>query len=71
VNTINPKKLYLSKWTAVRPINKEKHFLVSKITFDEEGCVEECVIEAVMTKRADAIDWNSLKDSTQWLQGWL
>ena len=30
-NQINPKKLRLSKWTAVNPKEKEKHFLVTKV----------------------------------------
>jgi len=71
MNMINPKKLQLSKWTALKPINKEKHFLVIELELDEEGGVEECVIEAVMTKRAQAIDWRELKDDSRWLQGWL
>ena len=30
-NPIHPKKLLLSKWTAVMPENKEKHFMVIKV----------------------------------------
>ena len=55
-NKFNPKKLHHSKWTAVKPVNKEKHFLVSKVTFDEEGDVESCVIEAVISSNAYSID---------------
>jgi tryptophan-rich hypothetical protein len=70
VNTINPKKLLNSKWTAVSPSNKEKHFLVTEVKFDEEGNVIYCLIEAIMSHRAESIEWLSLKDPTQWLQGW-
>jgi hypothetical protein len=28
---LNPQKLRLSKWTAVNPQEKEKHFLVTKV----------------------------------------
>ena len=28
---LNPKKLLLSKWTAVTPTSKEKHFVVIKV----------------------------------------
>lgn len=70
MNPINPKKLLNSKWTAVIPTNKEKHFMITEIEFDEEGLVIACAIEAVMTKRLIAIDWRDLKDSEQWLQGW-
>ena len=37
MNNINPGKLLNSKWTAVNPVNKEKHFLVTEIALDEEG----------------------------------
>jgi hypothetical protein len=30
MNNINPKKLLNSKWTAVTPVNKEKHFMNSE-----------------------------------------
>ena len=69
-NKFNPKKLHHSKWTAVKPVNKEKHFLVSKVTFDEEGDVESCVIEAVISKNAYSIDWTELKNPNKWTQGW-
>jgi hypothetical protein len=35
MNKINPKKLLKSKWTAVTAVNKEKHFIISEIEFDE------------------------------------
>tara|TARA_R110002012_G_scaffold61546_2_gene161451 strand:- start:2528 stop:2743 length:216 start_codon:yes stop_codon:yes gene_type:complete len=70
MHQINPKKLLNSKWTAVRPQNKEKHFIVSEVEFDEEGAVLACCIEAVMTRRAIPIDWQDLKNTGQWQQGW-
>ncbi|MEM5499362.1 TIGR02450 family Trp-rich protein [Paraglaciecola mesophila] len=70
MHQINPKKLLNSKWTAVRPQNKEKHFIVSEMEFDEEGAVLVCCIEAVMTKRVIFIDWQELKNTSQWHQGW-
>ena len=70
MNRINPKKLLNSKWTAVKPQNKEKHFMITEVEFDEEGDVIHCLIEAVMTKNERAIDWQDLKDDSQWLQGW-
>lgn len=70
MNKINPKKLLNSKWTAVKPTNKEKHFLVTEIEFDEEGLVISCSIEAVMSKRVISINWHDLKDEDLWLQGW-
>ena len=70
MNQINPRKLLRSKWTAVSPINKEKHFLITDIEFDEEGVVIHCEIEAVMSKRTQLIDWRQLKEQDVWLQGW-
>ena len=70
MNKINPKKLLNSKWTAVNPQRKEKHFVVSEVEFDEEGNVISCFIEAVMSKRSDAIDWHDLKDESNWVHGW-
>jgi len=70
MNRINPKKLLNSKWTAVNPTKKEKHFLITDVEFDEEGIVILCCIEAVFTKRSESIDWRNLKDESYWLAGW-
>ncbi|WP_374972985.1 TIGR02450 family Trp-rich protein [Spongiibacter marinus] len=70
MNPINPKKLLHSKWTAVKPVNKEKHFMVTDVEFDEEGAVVDCVIEAVMSKSTESIDWTVLKNTDNWRQGW-
>jgi tryptophan-rich hypothetical protein len=67
---INPKKLMRSKWTSTSPKNKEKHFLVTDVAFDEEGIVISCVLESVMSKTEYAINWRDLKDITKWRQGW-
>lgn len=70
-NQINPNKLLLSKWTAVTPLRKEKHFLVTKLLRDELEIVTGCVLEAVLTQRAQVLDWRVLQDETCWRQGWL
>lgn len=70
MHRINPKKLLHSKWTAVQPVNKEKHFMVTELKFDEEDHVMHCLLEAVLTKREEAIDWHDLKNTEQWRQGW-
>ena len=70
MNKINPKKLLNSKWTAVTPVKKEKHFLVTEVEFDEQGDVVHCLIEAVMTNRSEPIIWQELKNSETWRQGW-
>ena len=70
MNKINPKKLLGSKWTAVTPVNKEKHFMVTEVEFDDEGVVISCSIEAVMTKRLMLLNWEDLKDDQSWVHGW-
>lgn len=70
MNKITPKKLLHSKWTAVKPVNKEKHFMITDMKFDDEGNVILCEIEAVMSKRAQEINWRQLKNQNMWLQGW-
>ena len=70
MNQINPAKLLRSKWTAVRPEDKEKHFLVVDVDFDEEGVVIFCLLEAIVSKRTRDIDWRDLKNSDNWKQGW-
>ena len=67
---INPSKLLNSKWTAVKPLRKEKHFLVTELEFDEEGDVVHCLIEAVISNRSAPIQWRELKNDEKWLQGW-
>ncbi|WP_366652718.1 MULTISPECIES: TIGR02450 family Trp-rich protein [unclassified Methylophaga] len=70
VNRINPAKLHHSKWTAVNPIKREKHFLVSDIEFDEDGSVTSCKLEAIISKQLYSIDWTELKNQEKWIQGW-
>ncbi len=59
-----------SKWTATSPKNKEKHFVVTEMELDEDGNVVKCVIEAVMSKREQKMNWQDLKDPELWRQGW-
>lgn len=58
-----------SKWTAVTPSNKERHFIVSEVEIEEELVVS-CRIEAVMSKRSIPINWNELKNDSNWIHGW-
>ena len=67
---LNPNKLLLSKWTAARPQNREKHFLVNELIRDEAGTVLQVELQAVLTRRSEQIDWRQLQDDEVWLSGW-
>ena len=67
---INPEKLLLSKWTAVHPQHKEKHFLVTKVIRNEEQYIVACLLEALINHHEYEFDWQQLKDMSIWLPGW-
>ncbi len=67
MNHLHPDKLLHSKWTAVTPQNKERHFVVCNIV-DYKN--QRCQIEAVLTRHRYIIDWQQLRDDKQWLTGW-
>jgi len=66
---LNPKKLRLSKWTAVHPRNQEKHFLVTRVINPKAPAdrIEQVVMEAVLTRRHFTLSWTGLADKKQWL----
>ena len=72
-NALSPKKLLHTKWTAVVPRNKEKHFLVTKVIepIPPGSPVVSIEIEAVHSKRTRVIAWRELKDALQWRRGWV
>jgi len=71
--SLQPKKLLLSKWTAVAPLSKDKHFLVTKVVLPEieGGRVEWIDLEAVHSKSTRRMQWTALRDATQWVRGWV
>ena len=70
MNPINPGKLLNSKWTAVNPQNREKHFIVTKCPIEKGGQVEHIEIEAVLTRNTYRIHWHDLRDGGRWEVGW-
>ena len=72
-NTLSPKKLLHTKWTAVEPINKEKHFLVTRTVepVPPGSPVVSVEIEAVHSGRTRLIAWRELKDAARWRRGWV
>ena len=73
MNPLNPKKLLLTKWTAVTPVARQKHFLVSKVVEPEQPTdpIELREIEAVFSKATQVIPWRELQNDSVWRQGWL
>ena len=73
MNPLNPKKLLLTKWTAVKPVAKQKHFLVSRVIQPDIATdpIESVEIEAVFSKATQVIPWRELEDDGGWRQGWV
>ena len=73
MNPLNPKKLLLSKWTAVTPVAKQKHFLVSRVIKPEMPTdpIELVEIESVFSKAPQVIALRDLQDAEVWRQGWV
>ena len=70
---LNPKKLLKSKWTAVLPVNKEKHFMVTKLVMPDslDQPIELIKLEAFYSRRIQLLPWAHLNDSNLWIQGWV
>ena len=73
MNPLHPKKLLLSKWTAVKPVAKDKHFVVVKVIEPElpDAPVEWVELEALFSKRVQRLAWRELRDAAVWRQGWV
>jgi tryptophan-rich hypothetical protein len=73
MNPLNPKKLLLTKWTAVKPIAKQKHFMVSRVIQPDlpTDPIVSVEIEAVFSKATQLITWRELQDCSVWRQGWV
>ena len=70
MHRINPEKLLLSKWTALKPVNRELHFIVTKLLRNDDEKIIGCELEAVINKNSYEIDWQELKDPSNWVMGW-
>lgn len=59
MNPLHPKKLLLTKWTAVEPRNREKHFVVSRVAPPEEpgGAVPWVEFETVEIESSTRCPW--------------
>jgi tryptophan-rich hypothetical protein len=68
---VSPKKLLHSKWTRIQPQNREKHYVINEVEYDEDGRVVLCIIEAIINRREYDIDWRELNDDSVWRAGWI
>jgi tryptophan-rich hypothetical protein len=68
--TITPKKLLNSKWTAVKSIDKQKHWVIIHVEYDDDQSVIECLIQAIINKQETSINWRELNNPEMWTQGW-
>ena len=73
MNPLSSKKLLLTKWTAVKPIAKQKHFLISRLIQPDEPAapIELVEIESVFSKTTQVIKWRELENEEVWRQGWV
>jgi tryptophan-rich hypothetical protein len=66
------KKLLESKWTAVTPVDRELHFVVTRIVpaRSRGGSIEQVELRAVHSGRSRIVAWRELCDAGCWHQGW-
>lgn len=70
-NRFSKAKLPGSKWTAVHPKQREKHFLVlGWVQYRLDERPEKVEIESVLNRRIYEIDYRELKDASRWQMGW-
>ncbi|WP_374497463.1 TIGR02450 family Trp-rich protein [Vogesella indigofera] len=72
MTALSPKKLLHSKWSALAPRDREKHFLVVAVEHDplDAQRVTTITLEAVLSRRHYTLPWRALADSAQWQRGW-
>ena len=70
---IDSKKLLQSKWTAVLPLEKEKHFVVMRVVGSNrsDGKFDQVELRAVHSGRPLIVALHELADRGRWHQGWL
>ncbi len=73
MNPLNPKNLLLTQWTALKPVAKQKHFLIHRVIQPEwpSDPIERVELEAVFSKATRVIAWRELQDDDDWRQGWF
>ena len=78
---VSPNKLLQSKWTAVQPREREKHFVVIRLVGPGELPMAapspaaardlRVLLQAVYSKRTWTLPWRELTEPSRWRRGWL
>ncbi|GAC1625725.1 MAG: hypothetical protein NVS9B10_13020 [Nevskia sp.] len=70
---LSSKKLLLTKWTAVAPENKEKHFIVTRVIEPEPPSmtIERIELQAVHSGTTRTMHWRELTEPASWHRGWV
>ena len=66
MNPLSPKKLLLSKWTAVKPVAKQKHFLLIRVILPAvpDDAIELVEIQSVFSSATQIIAWRELQNES-------
>ena len=69
---LDSRKLLQSKWTAVAPVDRELHFVLTRIVpaRARSGAVRHVELRAVLTGRTRIVERDELTDSDRWQPGW-
>ena len=69
--SISLKTLLYSKWTALQPVDREKHFLVIRVLVPEDGAtITEVELQAIHSRRVHVVPWRTLDNTSAWAVGW-
>ncbi len=70
-NPVQRGKIVGSKWTARRPRNREKHFMVlGWVLDDNDQPTEEVELEAILTGNVRKSHWRDFESVEEWRIGW-
>ena len=68
------KNLVDSKWTDLDPVEREKHFVVTRIASksksNNDTAVSSIELRAVLSKRSRIVPADELNDPARWSPGW-
>ena len=65
-------RLLGSKWTARSPVDRDKHFVVTRLIKGREAsnAVESVELEALISRRRRVVSRQELDDEERWQAGW-